>query len=102
MSDTGNEPTPSAESLRELEDVSGIVTALGELPPGAFVTEADLARIFSRAPISIRRAVLRGELPPPVELLGAKRWTAGAIIRDFERRLAAEAEAVAIERQHRV
>lgn len=94
--------TPNDISGQDLEGVSGVITALGALPPGAIVTEADLARIFKRAPISIRRAIHRGELPPPVELLGAKRWTVGYLLQAFERRLDAEEQAVAIERKHGV
>jgi len=55
----------------------GIVKELGELGPGAVITEAALARMMDRHPASIKRAVNRGELPPPYRLLGGPVWTAG-------------------------
>ena len=65
----------------------GIVSELGELGPGAIVSEQALARLFKRHPVSIKRAVARGELPPPTRLLGGPVWTVGAIIRHMEKRL---------------
>ena len=52
---------------------------LAHLPDDAVVTEGALARMFERSPKSIKRAVQRGELPPPVKILGKQRWLAGAI-----------------------
>ncbi|OGP56782.1 MAG: hypothetical protein A2V67_15050 [Deltaproteobacteria bacterium RBG_13_61_14] len=66
----------------------GVVAELGELGPGAVITEAGLARMFGRHPASIKRAVSRGELPRPCKLLGAPTWTAGAIVKHLEARLA--------------
>jgi hypothetical protein len=69
------------------ETPDGIVKALGELPPGAILAEEALARIFGRHPASIKRAVERRELPPPVRLLGKPTWTAGAILAHLDARL---------------
>jgi len=66
----------------------GVVAELGELGPGAVISEAGLARLFNRHPASIKRAVERGELPRPCKLLGAPTWTVGAIVRHLEQRLA--------------
>jgi len=68
-------------------ELPGIVSTLGELGPGAVVTEEGLARLFSRHPASIKRAVQRGELPPPCRLFGRNTWTAGALVRHIEARL---------------
>ena len=65
----------------------GIVSRLGELPPGAIIEENALAKLFNRHPASIKRAVSRGELPPSTRLLGKPCWTAGAILAHIERRL---------------
>lgn len=74
----------------EMDDTSydGIIRELGEMNPKAFVSEKALARIFHREPVSIKRAVQRKELPPPVKMLGMPVWTAGSIIEFIEKRLA--------------
>lgn len=77
----------------------GICTALGELGASATISEAALAKLLGRHPASIKRAVERGELPPPVRLLGQPTWTAGAITRHIEKRL--EKAAKDAERQAR-
>ena len=76
-------------------DVAGVVSSLAALPPGAIVYEDAMARMFKRHPVSIKRAVKRGELPKPTRLLGKNAWTAGAVLRHIEarlERLAKEAE----------
>ena len=62
---------------------------LGELPPGAILEEEAVARIFGRHSVSVKRAVERGELPPPVRLFGKPSWTAGAILAHLNARLEA-------------
>lgn len=74
-----------------------MVVELAAYPPGTLVTEAALARLFRRHPCSIRRAVRRGELPPPVRLFGTASWTAGGLIQHIEARLAAAARRVEAE-----
>ena len=67
----------------------GIVRDLGDLPPGALLDERALARVFGGChPITVKRAVARGELPPPVRLFGKPHWTAGVILGHIEARLA--------------
>src|SRR5205809_657010 len=80
----------------------GVVAELGALPPGAILTRMALARIFKREPISISRAVERGELPRPAYLLGNERWTAGAIIRHFEKRMVEAAEDARVISRHSI
>lgn len=69
----------------------GIVSELGEFGPKTIISEAALAQLMHRHPISIKRAVLRGELPRPTRLLGQSVWTAGSILRHLEKRLEAAA-----------
>jgi len=86
------------DNLPEAGDLPGIIAELGELGPGALVTEEGLACLFDRHPASIKRAVRRRELPPPCRLLGGNIWTAGVLVRHFEKRLeeaAKEAERMA-------
>lgn len=51
-----------------------------------------MTRLFKRHPVSVKRAVQRGELPPPIRLFGGNVWTVGAITRHFEVRLAEAAK----------
>jgi hypothetical protein len=64
-----------------------IVSELGELGDGAIISESALAKLLSRHPVSIKRAVLRGELPQPIRLLGQSVWTVGVIVKFLEKRL---------------
>ena len=84
-----NETTDATINAPEAQPTGGIVKALGELPAGAILTEEDLGRIFARHPVSIKRAVERGELPPSVRLFGKPSWTAGAILAHLDARLEA-------------
>ncbi len=45
-------------------DRNGIIATLAEMPGEAIVDEAGLARIFHRHPVSIKRAIRRGNCPP--------------------------------------
>jgi len=64
------------------------VKELGELPPDSVVTEDGLAKMFDRHGVSVRRAVERGELPPPVRLFGKPVWTVQCLRDHMTRRLA--------------
>ena len=75
---------------------SGICAELGELEEGALITETGLATMFGKHSVSIKRAVERGELPPPTRLMGKQVWTVGSIRHHIEARLESEAKA----RQH--
>ena len=80
------EPEAMTETV-EVGSSGGIVRELGELPPGAIVEEDALAKMFGRHAVSVKRAVERGELPPPVRMFGKPCWTAGAILAHIEARL---------------
>ncbi|MBI2503263.1 MAG: hypothetical protein HYW07_08515 [Candidatus Latescibacteria bacterium] len=98
MSDTTDLAPVEVENLPDPGESPGIIAALGELGPGAIITEGGMAHLFKRHPASIKRAVLRGELPPPTRLLGSSAWTVGAVVRHIEKRLetaAREAERMA-------
>ncbi len=75
------------ETFADINSLPGIVAALGELKPGSIITEEGVARLFNRHITSVKRAVQRGELPPPCRLFGAGVWTAGVIVRHIEQRL---------------
>ncbi len=66
-----------------------VIRALGDLPPGAIVTEQALADMFNRSVSTVGRAIERGELPPAIVMFGQKRWTAGVLLTFIEKRLAA-------------
>ena len=75
------------ETFTDLNSLPGIIAALGELKSGSIITEEGVASLFNRHITSVKRAVQRGELPPPCRLFGAGVWTAGAIVRHIEQRL---------------
>lgn len=77
------------------EDFPGVCVELGALGSGAIITEDWLAaRMGKGCRETIRRAVERGELPPPVRIMGKSTWTAGAIVRHIEKRLELAAQEV--------
>jgi hypothetical protein len=67
--------------------VPGMIPELGKLSPSTIVTEEGLAQVFRRCPTSIKRAVRRGELPPPMRMFGRSTWTVGAILTHLNKRL---------------
>ena len=70
-----------------MDELQGELFALiGSLQDGALITEAGLAKMFGRHPVSIKRAVERGELPPPIYLLKRPMFSIGGIRRHLERR----------------
>ena len=88
------------DGSRSAGEANGIWRALGDLPPGAIVSEAALAGMFGRCTTSIKRAVKRGELPPATRLMGMPVWTVAAILRHLEARLdAAKKEAEQLEKR---
>ena len=80
---------------------TGLAPALGRLGGGTLVSEKGLATLLGCHPVTIRRAVRRGELPPAVKVLGKPTWTVGAIVRHVEARLAKAAEEADILSQNR-
>lgn len=68
-------------------------TAFNALDDGAIIFEHELAELFGKCPVSIKRAVERGELPPSTRFLGKPIWTAAAIRGHIGDRLQAEKEA---------
>ena len=80
--------------IHEIEpatDLPGVIRELGELGPGAVITEEGIAHLFNRCERSVQRAIERGELPPPTRLFGQKTWTVGAILEHIKDRLQIEA-----------
>lgn len=82
------EPGDSNDAASEAHGICG---ELGVLDEGALVFESGLARMLGKHVVSVKRAVERGELPPPTRLMGKPVWTVGVIRRHIEERLAAEA-----------
>jgi hypothetical protein len=72
----------------------GVIATLGELGAGAVIMEEGLAAMFDRHEFSVKRAIERGELPPPVRMFGQNAWTAGVLVRHIEKRLEKAAKEV--------
>ena len=70
------------------EEFHGVITELGALPESTVLYERALARIFHRHKASIKRAVVRGELPPGVKMFGEQAWTVKVIREHISQRLA--------------
>jgi hypothetical protein len=81
-------PTPSPENEFEATDSSnatpGIIRELGQLEPKAIIYEEGLAKLFDRHLATVKRAVRRGELPPPIRIFGQNAWTVETLIKHFE------------------
>jgi hypothetical protein len=83
------------EMLSAQGGLPGIIALLGQLGTGALITEEGIGQLFDRHPDSVKRAVERGELPPPVRMFGQPTWTVGALLDHINNRLseaAADAE----------
>ena len=95
-------PEPE-ETVRPVDDghLPGVIAELGELKPGAIISEEGMAGLFHRHVVSVKRAVQRGELPPPCRLFGVNVWTAGALVRFIESRLEQKAKEIELDaRRH--
>jgi hypothetical protein len=79
----------SPQEPQEVEPDMEIMTALAVLPPHALISEHQLAELFRRHVSSVKRAVQREELPPPVALFGANVWTVAVILDHISARLEA-------------
>jgi len=98
IANTPDKEVPNAARLSACS-TPGVIDALGRLPEGAIITEAALATILQRHPMSIKRAVERGELPPAVRLLGRPVWLARTIVAYLNKRLDAAAQDAERERR---
>ena len=78
---------PESDHVVDVNDLPGVITALADMHPHAIISEQGLASIFSRHVVSVKRAVARGELPPPCDLFGTKVWIADILIRHIKQRL---------------
>jgi len=89
VDDTKRDKIVHPDLVAEAEETgkTGVIAELGALGPGAVITEEGIARLFDRHPASVKRAVERGELPPPCRLFGKNAWTVGVLIRHIEDRL---------------
>ena len=98
MPDRVDTPPEEAKDGDETVQLPGVIAALGELGSGAILTEEGVAGLFGRCTASVKRAVARGELPPPCRLFGSNAWTVGVLVGHIEGRLeqaAAEAQQLA-------
>jgi hypothetical protein len=57
----------------------GVIRELADLPDDAQVGIKQLAAWYGRTERSIINAVRRGELPPPVKMIGRYLWTVGSL-----------------------
>ena len=96
--ETGRPHNAPAKAESPFAGLPGVYAALGALPGGAIVFEEGLAKMLHKHPVSVKRAVARGELPRPMRLFGKPAWTAGALVRHLEGKLAEAAREAEHER----
>jgi hypothetical protein len=77
----------SNEQIGIEDSLPGIVAELGNLQPKSVIFEEGMSHLFGRHTASIKRAVDRGELPPPARMFGKNAWTVESITDHISRRL---------------
>ena len=65
---------------------NGIIAGLADLSPKTLLNEHAMASIFAVSQRTIRRMVVRFELPPPVALAGRSTWVAERVLDHIEAR----------------
>ena len=70
--------------------VPSVVYELGQLPPETFVTQQYVATIFGRSALSVRRAIQKNELPPPIRMFNDRGWFVRHLIRHLDLRFDAQ------------
>lgn len=74
-------PSPETDTTPASHpNVSGVCTALAELPRDAHLDAEALGRIFGRCKKTIQLAWRRGDLPPPIKFMGRHVWIVGTIL----------------------
>ncbi len=63
-----------------------LTTDLATLPSGTLLDERALARCLQVSPRTLRRMVVRGELPPGIRLGGRTVWIAGRVLEHLNAR----------------
>lgn len=66
-----------------------IIRELGDLSPDTIISEQGLADLLQKHRVSVKRAVRRGELPPPVRMFGESVWTVAVLRGHLSTRLEA-------------
>ena len=84
------EPEVGGEAEPDLGDLPGVWREFNELGQNTIVTEGAVAAILGKHLMSIRRAIDKQQLPPPVKLMDQRVWRLGAILDFIDGRLAAE------------
>lgn len=93
-------PTVKTPTTGPGPDPQGVLATLARLPERAILDEGALAEALHVSPRTIRRMVVRFELPPPVRLAGRSAWFAGGVLGYIEgkaERAAKESEKAAAE-----
>ena len=72
---------------QRIDEECKLLKIFGNFPDGMMITESLMAKIFDRHPITIKRAVKRGELPPSVKIMGEQTWIVGDIRKHVEKKM---------------
>ena len=60
------------------KDIEGVIN-LDWLPDNAYIDETTLAKAFHKTTRTVRRMVVRREIPPPFSLGGKRQWRGGDV-----------------------
>jgi hypothetical protein len=86
--DTGEESksiTPENETQKsQADEQPGVLTSLADLPEKALLDETAMAQAFNVCAKTVRRMVMRHELPPPIRVSGRSMWFAGRVLNYLE------------------
>ena len=99
MSENDAQAVESEGADRETELPGLLVDGLARVPEKTLMDEARLAALLGVNRRTVRRMVLRAELPPPVRFAGRSVWISGKVIAHVEAR--ADRAAFAAEKQAR-
>ena len=69
---------------KEIENEGLLIEELSTLPEKAILDESLLAKILRVTPRTIRRMVVRGELPVSIPLAGRSVWVVGQVLEYIE------------------
>lgn len=90
--DGGRKSTHQADAHQESEaEHADIFAEFNQLDDSALITEVGLAMLLNKHPVSLRRALERGELPASTKLMGKPIWSVQAIRDHINKRLAQSA-----------
>ena len=73
-------PDKNLTATKFIDNGAGIISALAEFPKETLLDESAMGHAFNVCARTIRRMVVRYELPPPIPVAGKSMWIAGRVL----------------------